>query len=148
MWTWGDDDIGFKRARIKDLPFRTLFRVARDYLDKAGCKYARADRLFTILAYRFFEQHSTVPYPDSNGSMQNVNKRHARVLLCFQPLEAVETVPRGTDWMDVGRAVVLIKSEHNATVRSAPVPACLDRIGSIEEAKAWIAHRHNLVCYG
>lgn len=146
-WTWGSMEIGFKRNFITKLPFRTLFSTAMDYLRVAGNAYATPARLETILAYRFFEQHSALPYPDSNGSLQQVSKTHERVLICFEPLDAAEHVPRGISLESFLKPVRFSDGTHFLSIKPAGVPGCLDRIENIEEARAWVNHRRNLVRY-
>jgi hypothetical protein len=147
-WTWEKDDVGFKRKHIDNLPHRRLYHLACESLIQASNPFATPDRLREILAYRFFEQHCALPYPDSNGSMQQVSKKSERVLFCFQPLERVEAVPRGKSWRSITGWIIACKGLYNLTkTEPAPVPACLDRIRTAEEAKVWITHRRNLMCY-
>ncbi|KAK0704088.1 hypothetical protein B0T26DRAFT_681696 [Lasiosphaeria miniovina] len=54
VWTWEKTEIGT--------------------LNEKGSSFATVERLTQILAYRFFEQHTALPYPDSNGSMQQVRR--------------------------------------------------------------------------
>lgn len=102
IWTWGEEDIGFKRDRIENLNFRRLFRNAYNVLAGNGNPHATPDRLWEILAYRFFKQHAVLLYPDSNGSLSQMSKKTSsaashRVLLCFEPLRPTTVVPRSLD---------------------------------------------------
>lgn len=148
-WTWCLMEIGFSRANIVKLPFRAFFTTAADYLRRAGNPHATPARLEVILAYRFFEQHSALPYPDSNGSLQQVSKAagHERVLFCFEPLDATEHVPRGMSWQSFLEPIRLSAGIDFLSVKPARVPGCLDRIQNIEEARAWVDHRRNLVLF-
>lgn len=147
-WTWETEDVGFKRNHIINLPHRRLYHLAHEHLMRTGNQFATPDRLREILAYRFFEQHCALPYPDSNGSMQQVSKKQERVLFCFHPLEPVEAVPRGTPWRSIAGSITAVKDRYGPPrTEPAPVPACLDRIRTAEEAKVWITHQRNLICY-
>lgn len=146
-WTWEKTETRYKRNFILNLPFRTLFHVACDHLDRVGNEYATSARLREILAYRFFEQHSALPYPDSNGTLQQVAKTGERVLFCFEPFTSAEAVPRGAAWHKIAKEIKPVTDGDNVVGRPAPVPACLDRVQSIDQAKVWIAHRRNLVYF-
>lgn len=146
-WLWTDDPISYKRNNIQNLSFRTLAKVAYETLGQAGSRYATPTRFQRILGYRFFEQHNAVPYPDSNGSLVQVSRSKTRVLLCFRPLDAVELVPRHISLSELLGRVEIIGTGWEKVCPPAPVPGCLDKICTVQEALAWMRDRRNLVCY-
>jgi hypothetical protein len=146
-YLWTDEPSTFKRDYITALSFLTLAGIVRQHLARTKSKYATPARFQTILGYRFFEQHTAVPYPNSNGSLVQVNKKHARVLLCFRPLDAVQLVPRNIPLSQMLERVVIDKTGEAILPNPAPVPGCLDSILSADEAKEWLSNEINLLCY-
>ncbi|KAK3983794.1 hypothetical protein QBC44DRAFT_391448 [Cladorrhinum sp. PSN332] len=150
MWTWGDADVKFKRNWIQNLPFRQMFRKACDGLDASGNPHATSRRLWEIMAYRFFEQHSALPYPDGNGTLTQVAKQAgngSRKLFCFVPLMATTVVPRGYGWERLVEPVRAVPHPATDQQHPAPVPAYLDRLSTFDAFEAWIRSGNNIRDY-
>jgi hypothetical protein len=147
-WLWTDDPATLTQEKINKFAFRAFAKVVWRALENAGSKYATPDRFLTILGYRFFEQHTAVPYPKSCGALVQPHKiTKAMVLFCFRPLDAVELVPRYTFLGDLLARVKIDASGKEPLPAPAPVPGCLDMIQTAEEVQMWISRDRNLARY-
>ncbi len=92
-WLWTDKDMKPDRKRIKDLPFRYFLQRVMT-ADRDPCNpFLSADSLLNLLFYRFFQQHTAVPYPDSEGSFASTAKgSRARNLCAWEYLPATANI--------------------------------------------------------
>lgn len=150
LWTWTDEPSGAKRDFIKAMPFRSMYEQTRSTLARVKNPYMTAERFDCILAYRFFEQHSVLPYPNSQGHITFKEKkaegRDCRLLFCFQSLVPAECVPLDSALESLVGEVRHLKTPVRLQ-QPAPIPGNLDRINSKTEAEAWMRHGANLIRY-
>ena len=147
-WLWLDEESPLTRDKIEKLPFRTFARVVYNAVHHSPWAHVTGGRFGDIFLYRFFEQHTAVPYPKSCGALvQHQKKIHTRVLLCFRPLDPVETVPRFIHYGDFLTHVVPDNFGKMKLPPPRPVPGCLEQIQTIQEVEEWLACEQNLVRY-
>lgn len=84
-WLWLDDSIKFSRRFLETLGFRQYFQRAYSTLSSMDTPSVSPARFVTVLYYRFFQQHSAFPYPNSNGTLSQTAKyTRERVVLVTQ----------------------------------------------------------------
>jgi hypothetical protein len=95
-WLWTREDTAFRRTKMDSLPFRVFFAAAMDRISRSVNPCLVASDLQDLLYCRFYEQHSAVPYPDSNGSLAATVKHTRARSLCtwsLSPAKFSHTAP-------------------------------------------------------
>lgn len=147
-WLFTNYETPLRRDKIDKYPFRNFTELVYNALYDSSCEHVSADRFLNILAYRFFEQHTTVPYPKSCGALvQKQTKTYRRVLISFRPLDQAEAVPIRISFAEIADRVVADPFGRMRLPPPRPVPGCLDQIQTIEEVKEWLAREENLYRY-
>jgi hypothetical protein len=63
QWLWTEDESPMKRDFMENLLFREHFKKACSAMANAPSPLLTSKRFERLLFYRFFQQHSCVPYP-------------------------------------------------------------------------------------
>ncbi len=95
-WTWTNTVLKEPRKHIENLSFRVYYHRVMEYLQGMGATDL-CRRLSVILFYRFFQQHSALPYPDGNGTLTSTTKHtRERLLFCYDhtPMALVTNIPK------------------------------------------------------